>query len=375
MQLDKLLATGAVALALAACGDPRDKATPDKPGTTRPQASTSASALPVVRKTSPHAEAALKALEPAMLESKVQLNERETTELKHQLAEAMSPCPDVPVPLAQCLAEKRECKLCAPAGSMLTRAVRAGLPSNESVALLNLRFDAKSVKDIPLGNAPTKGPADAPVTLIEYADFECPFCAAMVPVIDLLTERFPGQIRIVYKTYALPAHPHAPEAAFAALAAYRQGKFWEMQRTLFDNQKQLEKKDLFRYARELDLDMAQFKKDFEAEDLRKLLKDDIEQGDSVGVEGTPTMFVNGRLVPMEKLAPFYEELENWVKLEIELQGKTPATATEKYHAMKKELMAAAEGASPAPDTSASASPSAAPSAASSASASPRVPQE
>ena len=352
-------------LGAAACGDPV-KAHPDRGGSAKPTASGSSSALPVIRVKSPHADAAMGTLDTA------KLNDREKEELRLQLGEAMSPCPDVPVSLAQCLAEKRECKLCKPAGDILTRSVRAGLPPNESVSLIALRFDPKNVKEIALGNAPLKGPADAPITLIEYADFECPFCAAIVPVIDLLMERFPNQIRIAYKTYALPGHPHAPEAAYAALAAYRQGKFWEMQRTLFDNQQQLEKKDLFRYARQLDLDFTQFKKDFEDPELRKALQDDITQGDAAGVAGTPTIFVNNRQVPMEKLAPFYAEFEEWIRLELELSGKTPAEPTAKYHTMKKELMDAAgeEGAVP----EGSASPSAAPSAGAppSASAAPSV---
>jgi protein-disulfide isomerase len=376
MKAKSLLFSFAVAIATFGCGDPKGKVTADSVAGSKPK--TSASAAPsavVVRKLSPFAEAALKELDAT------KLNDREKEELKLQLGEAMSPCPNVPVPLAQCLAEKRDCKLCAPAGVMLTRAVRGGLPSTEAVSLIGARFDAKNVKEITLGNAPIKGPADAPVTIVEWADFECPFCAAMVPVIDLITERFPGQVRVAYKTYALPGHPHAPEAAYAALAAYRQGKFWEMQRMLFDNQKALEKKDLFKYAREVDVDFTQFKKDFEDAELRQALKEDITYGDSVGVGGTPTLFINGRLVPMEKLAPFYEEFEEWVKLEIVLAGKTPAEGTEKYHSMKKMLMAAAEeeGKSPPPDASASASPSAsaapsaapASSAAASASASPK----
>lgn len=340
---------------LVGCSDPT-KAHADKPGSAKPQASTSTSATMVVRTKSPHADPAFETLDGS------KLNDREKQELKLQLGEAMSPCPNVPVSLAQCLAEKRECNLCKPAGEMLVRSVRMGLPPTESVQLIGLRFDPKHVKEIALGNAPLKGPADAPVTIVEYADFECPHCAAMVPVLDLITERFPGQVRIAYKTYALPGHSHAPEAAYAALAAYRQGKFWEMSRLLFDNQLQgLEKKDLFRYARQLDLDFTQFRKDFDDAELRKQLKDDMAQGDAAGVEGTPSLFINGRLLPMEKLAPFYVEFEEWVRLDIELAGKKPAEATERYHALKKELMdTAPEGATPEGSASPSAAPSAAP---------------
>lgn len=360
-------------LGTSACSDPT-KAQADKPGSAKPTASGSASGMPVVRVKSPHADAAIGTLDVT------KLNDREKDELKLQLGEAMSPCPNVPVSLAQCLAEKRECNLCKPAGESLARWVRAGVPANEAGALLVKRFDAKEVKDIALGNAPTKGPADAPVTIVEYADFECPACQSMVFMLDLLYERFPGQLRVAYKTYALPSHPHAPEAAYAALAAYRQGKFWEMHKTLFSNQEQLEKKDLFRYARQLDLDFNQFKKDFEDPEVRKGLKDDMAQGDGVGVEGTPSIFVNGRAVAL----PFYEELEQWVKLEIELAGKTPAEPSKTFHEMWAQVKAAQGGDAPpegsaspsaAPSAgappSASAGPSAAPSAAPSASAKPK----
>ena len=358
---------------LSACGPPT-KPVPDKTGSAKPTASGSSSGVPIIRVKSPHADAAMGLLDTS------KLNDRERDELKLQLGEAMSPCPTVPVSLAQCLAEKRDCNLCKPAGNTLARWVRAGVPANESGALLTKRFDPKEVKEIALGNAPIKGPPDAPVTLVEWADFECSACQAMVFAMDLLFERFPGQLRIAYKTYALPKHPHAPEAAYAAIAAYRQGKFWDMHKVLFTNQQQLEKKDLFRYARQLDVDFNQFKKDFEDPELRKVLKDDMDQGDGLGIEGTPSFFINGRAVTL----PFYEELEQWVKLEIELAGKTPAEPTALWKEMWAKVEAsqaeqavpdgsAAPSAAPSagPPPSSSATPSAAPSAAPSASSKPK----
>lgn len=353
----------ALALASSGCSDPRNDVKPDVKPSSKP--TTTGSSTPIT--VSQFGANAVKELDTS------KLNDREKDELAAQLDEVMSPCADSPVSLAQCLAEKRSCKTCKPAGELLARLIRSGAPRVERKAFYETRFDPKEVKTIDIDGAPSKGPADAPVTLIEFADFECPHCAMMRVILELMQERFPDQIRLVYKVYALPGHTHAPDAAYAALAADRQGKFWEMHKMLFEHQDKLERKDLIKYARDLDLDVDQFKKDFEDPELRKQLEKSIQLGDELKITGTPTMYVNGRSIPFDKLTPFYEEFESWLKLEIEMKGKKPAEPSPKFATMMKELggpeatpeASASASAGPAvpPPTSASASAGAAPSAA------------
>ena len=275
------------------------------------------------------------------------LTAREKKELVGQLAEIASPCPDTPVPLGVCLSEKRACKLCKPGADYLARLVRAGAPKAERQRIFEARFDPKAVQTVELGDAPAKGPADAPVTIVEWADFECPHCAMMREAIELLMERFPGQVRVVYKFYALPSHTHAKDGALAAVAAQKQGKFWELHEALFVNQSKLERQDILRYAKSLGLDMEKFKTDFEAAETLARVESDMKQADGLGLEGTPLIYVNGRKVLLESLNPFFDEFEAWLKLEIELAGKTPAEPSEKFkEAMRKAEEAAKNQPSP-----------------------------
>ncbi|MBL8743245.1 MAG: thioredoxin domain-containing protein [Myxococcales bacterium] len=282
------------------------------------------------------------------------LSERERSELISDLDATIAPCADSPVPLSQCLAEKRACPACKTAGLMLGRMIHAGAPRTDRQAMYTARFDPKGVVKLEVGESPTKGPADAPVTIFEWADFECPHCALIAIVLELMQERFPGQIRVVYKFYALPSHTHALDAAFAARAAHKQDKFWEMNQIMFENQDKLEKKDLLVYAQKVGLDQEKFVADFDDKKTKEFVAADMKQGDDLGLDGTPMLFCNGRKMPLEKLQPLLPELEAWLKSEIEAAGKTPAQATARYAQMMAEL------APPAPSSSASAGPSAPP---------------
>ncbi len=113
------------------------------------------------------------------------------------------------------------------------------------------RYDPSAVKTLPLAGSPSRGPEGAPVTVVEFADFECPHCRAEVPTVDAMFSAHPGKVRLVYKFVSLPLHTHAEPAARAAWAAGQQGKFWEMEHLLFERQEHLEPADLERYAQML----------------------------------------------------------------------------------------------------------------------------
>ncbi|HEY1951178.1 MAG TPA: DsbA family protein [Gemmatimonadaceae bacterium] len=138
------------------------------------------------------------------------------------------------------------------------------------------------------------GPDDAPVTLVEYGDYECPYCGMAYSIVKQAQETLGNHLRFVFRNFPLAeAHPHARLAAQAAEAAGAQGKFWEMHDTLFEHQDALEPEDILGYARELGLDVARFTQELESGSHTKKVRDDFRSGVRSGVNGTPTFFVNG----------------------------------------------------------------------------------
>jgi len=139
-----------------------------------------------------------------------------------------------------------------------------------------------------------RGPATAPVTLVEYADYECPHCQAMYPVLERLFNSYRDHMRFVVRHFPVTSsHPHAADAALAAEAAGRQGRFWEMHRRLFEHPGKLAPEDLLAHARAIGLDMGRFEDDINDAALRQKIEEDKRLGLRSGVNGTPTLFING----------------------------------------------------------------------------------
>lgn len=138
------------------------------------------------------------------------------------------------------------------------------------------------------------GPADAPVTLLEYGDFECPFCARSYPAVKELRRRLGDRLRVVFRHFPRPEHPHARHAAEAAEAAAAQKEhfFWSMHDLLFEHQQALEPEDLVGYARAIGLDVGRFQQDMADHKYGQRVHADLESGVRSGVHGTPTFFVN-----------------------------------------------------------------------------------
>lgn len=257
------------------------------------------------------------------------LTPRERREWAAQVSELLAPCPETPVSIAQCVKEQRPCKTCLPAAQLLLKHVKAGRTKKEREDAFHARFDANKVRTLAVEGSPSLGAADAPVVMVEWADFECPHCRLMYPMLEELVSRFPGQLRFVYKFYPIGSHPHGEIAARAAVAAMQQGKFWEMHHALFDNQDKLEQADLERYAKELKLDLPKFKSALASPETVAHIDRDKKQAEQVGLEGTPMLFINGREVALELLVNPYEDLEDWIKLDLELAGRVPAPAPPK----------------------------------------------
>jgi len=151
-------------------------------------------------------------------------------------------------------------------------------------------------KKVDVGNAPVRGPKNAPISVVLFSDFQCPFCGRVEPAISELEKAYPGKVRVAWKNYPLPFHNNAKPAAEAALAANEQGKFWEMHDILFKNQQALTAADLEKYAKEIGLDMGKFKAAIDSHKFAAQVEADTKQGAALGVQGTPAAFVNGNLV-------------------------------------------------------------------------------
>ena len=142
---------------------------------------------------------------------------------------------------------------------------------------------------------PAKGPADAPVTIVEFSDFQCPFCKQVVPTLHQITQKYGDQVRLVFRQFPLTSiHPFAQKAAEAALCANEQGKFWEMHDAMFGDQSKLEVSALKVTASNLGVDKAKFDECLDSGRFAQRVKDDEKAGTLVGVSGTPALFINGR---------------------------------------------------------------------------------
>lgn len=207
--------------------------------------------------------------------------------------ELLSPCGD-PVSVARCVAEGRKCKKCVPAARFVTRLVDEGFQRAEIRGLYRLRYDPETEVRLTSKGAPFVGAPMAPVTIYEFADFQCPACKQTAPFLKRLVDEFPGRVRVVFKHFPLSGHPYAMDAAMAAVAASDQGKFWEMHDVLFEHQDALQPENLDKYAMELGLDMAKFRTAMKSDQTRAQIEADKAEGMKAGVDGTPSVFVSGR---------------------------------------------------------------------------------
>jgi protein-disulfide isomerase len=165
-----------------------------------------------------------------------------------------------------------------------------------------------TVHKVPIGNSPVLGPATAPVTIVEFADFQCPFCKRAEPTLKELMKRYAGKIRLVFKQSPLPFHPRAMPAAMLALEARAERGdhgFWQVHDLLYDSQPHLDDSDLLAIAKQASLNVARVKAAIAHNSHMKEVQADQDLADAVGARGTPTFFINGRkLVGAEPIDVF-----------------------------------------------------------------------
>ncbi len=232
--------------------------------------------------------------------------------------------------MAQCRMEDPSCSYSHGMAAAIIQAVKDGKSEQQAITAASsskwAHVQQPSILDapvsIPTTGSPVLGPPNAPVTLVEFSDFQCPYCAAAVPQIDAVLKTYPKQVKLIFKQYPLQTHSQAALAASAAIAAQKQGKFWQMHDAMFANRDNLSRPNLLSLAQKIGLNMKQFESDLNSTEVRETVIRDVQDGDNAGVQGTPTLFINGQRyngpIELATLKPL---------LEAQLKGGTLATQT------------------------------------------------
>ena len=181
--------------------------------------------------------------------------------------------------------------------------------SSQTLKILQLDFIYK----IALDGLPFKGPADAAVTIAVFDDYQWLYCARLEPIFQQVLDKYPDNVKLVVKHFPLSNHKYAQKSATAALAANAQGKFWEFHSKLFKNYKVINDAKIQDIAKELGLDMEKFAKDMKSPDVKNLIARDANNGRQIGVRGTPTIFINGKLLINKSLAGIFQMIEAELK--------------------------------------------------------------
>lgn len=204
---------------------------------------------------------------------------------------------DKPHSLATSLRDDPECRNSMHVAQFIADRLASGATPSDIRLDIDLVVRALTPREIPTEGRPVYGNPRAPVTVVVFADFECPHCKAEAPVLRKAIQQYRSQAQLVYLHFPLSMHPRAEVAAHAAEAAFRQGKFWEMHDLVFDHQSQLEDEDLERYARQIPgLDFNQWQADFQSESAKLAVSKDRALGEALQIQGTPAVYVDGRQV-------------------------------------------------------------------------------
>ena len=187
--------------------------------------------------------------------------------------------------------------------------------SEDNIYLLNRKDNTIQIVDltytmkIDISQSPWKGAEDAPVVIVEYTDFQCPYCARLGSTLDEMMKRYPGKLKIVYKSFPLNMHQYAWKAATAAMAAHEKGKFWEFYKLLFKNYNQLNDEKIKEIQKTFGLDTTEFETVMNSDKVRNRVLEDRTEGIRIGVQGTPTVFINGKHLKNKRPDGFIEAIE------------------------------------------------------------------
>jgi protein-disulfide isomerase len=225
------------------------------------------------------------------------------------LRESTCPC-GCPMQIAQCRVEDPACGQSQTLANIVVEAAAANKSAADSPLVKAASQRDRILLDpvsINILGAPVKGPAGAKVTIVEFSDFQCPFCVKAIPQLDALMKAFPNDVRLVYKQFPLDSHSQAALASRASLAAHAQGKFWPLHDRMYANSRAINRQAVLEWAKEFGLDMAKFTKVFDAPETQAAVDRDLADGSRAGVNATPTLYINGKkyqgAIALEQLTP------------------------------------------------------------------------
>lgn len=203
---------------------------------------------------------------------------------------------DKPHSMARSLKDDSSCRDSQLAAQFVADALASGAPTSAVKHDLPIVVEALQPRDIDITGRPVYGAERAPVTVVVFADFQCPHCRAEAPVLRKAIDQFRGRAKLVYKHFPITGHDRAKVAAVATEAAFEQGKFWEMHDLVFENQNDLSDENIYKWAAQIGLDVPKFKASFVANKGKSVVEKDKADGEELGISGTPAVFVNGREV-------------------------------------------------------------------------------
>lgn len=196
----------------------------------------------------------------------------------------------------------------------VVRLVEQGYTDSEVGEALTKRYRSSTPKTIDVAEAPVKGNVNAKVSLVEFADYECPHCKRLQAVLKQVMDEFRGDVKLYFKHYPLPQHTNARLAAEAAVAAQKQGKFWQFEEKLWANQENLTPAELEKFAKDVGLDLTKFRQDMDAPATKARVQKDRVDGGTLGLSSTPTLYINGREYTDARDA---DSLREWIKEDLQ----------------------------------------------------------
>jgi protein-disulfide isomerase len=234
------------------------------------------------------------------------------------VSEQLAPCPNVPSSLADCVRNNAPCAACRPAASLLARQVQRGKSKAQAEGFYHARFDESRKLKVDIAGSPSKGPDNAPITIVEWADFECAFCQKAAPVLEEQSVRLKDNLRVVFKHFPIAKHPHAVTLAKFAIAAQNQGKFWDAHALLFAGAGgNLDDASITALAERLGMDGAKVLADMTSPATEEQLTRERTQADQLGLKGTPFILINSRKFDFD-FFDLEEDLPAWLDTELEL---------------------------------------------------------
>lgn len=204
--------------------------------------------------------------------------------------------------LAECRTKDPSCSFSKAIAAIVVGSVRKGATEAAVLAAVDaspLMHPAppKLLEDpvaIPIDGAPFIGPRDARVTIVEFSDFQCPYCAQAVIKLNALLKAYPNDVKLVFKQFPLDIHSQAALAAAAALAAHRQGKFWPLHDAMYADRTHLSRTTILAMAQAAGLDIKRFQQDWDSPSIKQALLREEAEGEKAGVDSTPTIFIDGQ---------------------------------------------------------------------------------